>query len=95
MSTWKKKNSVSRFIGSPPGYIGYNEAGQLPEAVPCRPHFLILFDEIEKSHRDVFNVLQILEDGRLTDGKGWTMDIKNTLIIFTSNIGNNVLALRK
>ncbi|PON95385.1 ClpA/B family [Trema orientale] len=95
MSEYMEKHSVARFNGSPPGYIGHDEGGQLTEAVRRRPHSLILFDEIEKAHRDVFNVfLQILEDGRLTDGKGQTVDFKNTIIILISNIGNNVIANR-
>jgi ATP-dependent Clp protease ATP-binding subunit ClpC len=88
MSEFMEKHSVSKLIGSPPGYVGYQEGGQLTEAVRRRPYSVILFDEIEKAHPDAFNVmLQILEDGRLTDGKGRTVDFKNTIIIMTSNIG--------
>lgn len=88
MSEYMEKHSVSRLIGSPPGYVGYEEGGQLTEKVRRKPYSVILFDEIEKAHPDVFNVLlQILEDGRLTDGKGKTVDFRNTIIIMTSNIG--------
>jgi ATP-dependent Clp protease ATP-binding subunit ClpB len=81
---------VSRLIGAPPGYVGYEEGGQLTEAVRRRPYSVILFDEIEKAHHDVFNVLlQILDDGRLTDGQGRTVDFKNTIVIMTSNIGSH------
>jgi ATP-dependent Clp protease ATP-binding subunit ClpB len=84
-----EKHSVSRLIGAPPGYVGYEEGGQLTEAVRRRPYCVILFDEIEKAHHDVFNVLlQILDDGRLTDGQGRVVDFKNTVIIMTSNIGS-------
>jgi ATP-dependent Clp protease ATP-binding subunit ClpB len=83
---------VSRLIGAPPGYVGYEEGGQLTEAVRRRPYSVVLFDEIEKAHPDVFNVfLQIMDDGRLTDGKGRTVDFKNTVIIMTSNIGSAYL----
>ncbi|XP_060959439.1 chaperone protein ClpC1, chloroplastic-like [Cannabis sativa] len=92
MSEYMSKHNYTRFIGSPPGYLGHDEGGQLTEAVLRRPHSLILFDEIEKAHPDIFNtLLQILEDGRLTDGKGQTVDFKNTFIIMTSNIGNDVI----
>ncbi|GMN57508.1 hypothetical protein TIFTF001_026608 [Ficus carica] len=92
MREYMEKHSVSRLIGSPPGYIGYEEGGQLIEAVCRRSHSLILFDEIEKAHKDVFNVLlQIRDDGRLTDGKGKTVDFKNTMILLTSNIGDSVI----
>ncbi|KAF4385729.1 hypothetical protein F8388_010285 [Cannabis sativa] len=92
MSEYMEKHNYARLIGSPPGYIGHDEGGQLTEAVLRRPHSLILFDEIEKAHPDIFNtLLQILEDGRLTDGKGQTVDFKNTFIIMTSNIGNDVI----
>jgi ATP-dependent Clp protease ATP-binding subunit ClpC len=85
-------NAVSKLIGSPPGYVGYNEGGQLTEAVRRRPYTVVLFDEIEKAHPDVFNMmLQILEDGRLTDSKGRVVDFKNTLIILTSNVGSSVI----
>ncbi|MFO8039510.1 MAG: ATP-dependent Clp protease ATP-binding subunit [Sodalinema sp.] len=92
MSEYMERHTVSKLIGSPPGYVGYNEGGQLTEAVRRRPYTVILFDEIEKAHPDVFNMLlQILEDGRLTDAKGRTVDFKNTLIILTSNIGSKVI----
>src|SRR5213075_25380 len=88
MSEYMEKHAVARLIGAPPGYVGYDEGGQLTEAVRRRPYSVILFDEIEKAHSDVFNVLlQILDDGRLTDSKGRTVDFKNTVIIMTSNIG--------
>ena len=88
MSEYMEKHAVSRLIGAPPGYVGYEEGGQLTEAVRRRPYSVVLFDEIEKAHPDVFNVfLQIMDDGRLTDGKGRTVDFKNTIIIMTSNIG--------
>lgn len=90
MSEYMEKHSVSRLIGAPPGYVGYEEGGQLTEAVRRRPYSVILFDEIEKAHPDVFNILlQILDDGRLTDGKGRTVDFKNTIIIMTSNVGSH------
>jgi ATP-dependent Clp protease ATP-binding subunit ClpB len=89
MSEYMEKHAVSRLIGAPPGYVGYEEGGQLTEAVRRRPYCVILFDEIEKAHHDVFNVLlQILDDGRLTDGQGRVVDFKNTVIIMTSNIGS-------
>ena len=89
MSEYMEKHTVSRLIGAPPGYVGYDEGGQLTEAVRRRPYSVILFDEIEKAHTDVFNVLlQVLDEGRLTDGHGRTVDFKNTLIIMTSNIGS-------
>ncbi|NTU52089.1 MAG: AAA domain-containing protein, partial [Candidatus Aminicenantes bacterium] len=92
MSEYMEKHTVSRLIGAPPGYVGYEEGGQLTEAVKRRPYSLVLLDEIEKAHADVFNVLlQILEDGRLTDGKGRTVDFKNTLVIMTSNLGSQVI----
>ncbi len=92
MSEYMEKHTVSRLIGAPPGYVGYEEGGQLTEAVKRRPYALVLLDEIEKAHADVFNVLlQILEDGRLTDGKGRTVDFKNTLVIMTSNLGSQVI----
>src|SRR5574341_476295 len=88
MSEYMEKFSVSRLVGAPPGYVGYEEGGQRTEAVRRRPYQVILLDEIEKAHRDVFNVLlQVLDDGRLTDGHGRTVDFKNTLIIMTSNLG--------
>lgn len=90
MSEYMEKHAVSRLIGAPPGYVGYDEGGQLTEAVRRRPYTVVLFDEIEKAHNDVFNaMLQILDDGRLTDGKGRTVDFKNTVIIMTSNIGSH------
>jgi ATP-dependent Clp protease ATP-binding subunit ClpC len=92
MSEYMERHTVSKLIGSPPGYVGYNEGGQLTEAVRRRPYTVVLFDEIEKAHPDVFNLLlQILEDGRLTDAKGRTVDFKNTLLIMTSNIGSKVI----
>lgn len=92
MSEFMERHTVSKLIGPPPGYVGYTEGGQLTEAVRRRPYTLVLFDEIEKAHPDVFNMmLQILEDGRLTDSKGRTVDFKNTLLIMTSNIGSSVI----
>jgi len=89
MSEYMEKHAVARMIGAPPGYVGYEEGGQLTEAVRRRPYSVILFDEIEKAHPDVFNVLlQILDDGRLTDSKGRTVDFKNTVLIMTSNLGS-------
>ena len=88
MSEYMEKFAVSRLVGSPPGYVGYEEGGQLTEAVRKNPYSVILFDEIEKAHPDIFNLLlQILDDGRLTDGQGRTVDFKNTIIIITSNVG--------
>jgi ATP-dependent Clp protease ATP-binding subunit ClpB len=93
MSEYMEKHSVARLIGAPPGYVGYDEGGALTEAVRRRPYQVILFDEIEKAHPDVFNVLlQVLDDGRLTDGQGRTVDFRNTLIVLTSNLGSEVLA---
>src|SRR6266568_2455275 len=93
MSEYMEKHSVSRLIGAPPGYVGYDEGGSLTEAVRRRPYQVILFDEVEKAHPDVFNVLlQVLDDGRLTDGQGRTVDFRNTLIIMTSNLGSEALA---
>ncbi len=90
MSEYMEKHSVARLIGAPPGYVGYEEGGQLTEAVRRQPYSVILLDEIEKAHRDVFNVLlQILDDGRLTDGKGRVVNFKNTVIIMTSNLGSH------
>ena len=87
-----EKHSVSRLVGAPPGYVGYEEGGQLTEAVRRRPYSVILFDEIEKAHPDVFNILlQLLDDGRLTDNQGRTVDFKNTIVIMTSNIGSPYL----
>jgi ATP-dependent Clp protease ATP-binding subunit ClpB len=92
MSEYMEKHAVARLIGSPPGYVGYDEGGQLTEAVRRKPYSVILFDEVEKAHPEVFNVLlQLLDDGRLTDSKGRTVDFKNTIIIMTSNIGSNVI----
>ncbi len=92
MSEFMEQHSVARLIGAPPGYVGYEEGGALTEAVRRRPYSVILFDEIEKAHRDVFNaLLQVLDDGRLTDGQGRTVDFKNTLIVMTSNIGSQVI----
>ena len=89
MSEYMEKHTVSRLVGAPPGYVGYEEGGQLTEAVRRKPYSVVLFDEIEKAHSDVFNaMLQILEDGRLTDGKGRTVDFRNTIVIMTSNIGS-------
>ena len=93
MSEYQEKHTVSRMIGAPPGYVGYDEAGQLTEAVRRRPYSVVLFDEIEKAHPEVLNVLlQLLDDGRLTDGKGRTVDFKNTVVIMTSNIGSQFIA---
>jgi ATP-dependent Clp protease ATP-binding subunit ClpB len=92
MSEYMEKHSVSRLIGAPPGYVGYDEGGQLTEAVRRKPYAVILFDEIEKAHPDVFNVLlQVLDDGRITDSQGRTVDFKNTVIIMTSNLGSRFL----
>jgi ATP-dependent Clp protease ATP-binding subunit ClpB len=92
MSEFMEKHSVSRLIGAPPGYVGYDEGGYLTEAVRRRPYSVVLFDEIEKAHPEVFNVLlQILDDGRMTDGHGKTVDFKNTIIIMTSNVGSQVI----
>jgi ATP-dependent Clp protease ATP-binding subunit ClpB len=89
MSEYMEKHAVSRLIGAPPGYVGYDEGGQLTEVVRRRPYCVVLFDEIEKAHQDVFNILlQVLDDGRLTDGQGRTVDFKNTVIIMTSNVGS-------
>jgi ATP-dependent Clp protease ATP-binding subunit ClpB len=93
MSEYQEKHTVARLIGAPPGYVGYEEGGQLTEAVRRRPYAVVLFDEIEKAHQDVFNVLlQILDDGRLTDGHGRTVDFKNTVVIMTSNVGSHLIA---
>ena len=92
MSEYQERHSVSRLIGAPPGYVGYDESGQLTEAVRRKPYSIVLFDEIEKAHPDVFNILlQVLEDGRLTDNKGRTCDFKNTIIIMTSNMGSEII----
>ena len=93
MSEYMEKHAVARLIGAPPGYVGYDEGGQLTEAVHRHPYSVILFDEIEKAHPDVFNILlQVMDDGRLTDSKGRTVDFKNTVLIMTSNLGANLLA---
>jgi ATP-dependent Clp protease ATP-binding subunit ClpB len=95
MSEYQEKHTVSRMIGAPPGYVGYEEAGQLTEAVRRRPYSVVLFDEIEKAHPEVLNVLlQLLDDGRLTDGKGRTVDFKNTVVIMTSNLGSHLITER-
>jgi ATP-dependent Clp protease ATP-binding subunit ClpB len=92
MSEYQEKHTVSRLIGAPPGYVGYEEAGQLTEAVRRRPYAVVLFDEIEKAHPEVLNVmLQLLDDGRLTDGKGRTVDFKNSVVIMTSNLGSHFM----
>ena len=92
MSEYSEKHSVARFIGSPPGYIGHDEGGQLTEAVRRRPYSVILFDEIEKAHPEVFDMfLQVLDNGRLTDGKGRTVNFNNTIIIMTSNLGTQII----
>ncbi len=92
MSEYMEKHTVARLIGAPPGYVGYEEGGQLSEAVRRKPYSVVLFDEIEKAHPDVFNVLlQVLDDGRITDGQGRTVDFKNTVIIMTSNIGSQYI----
>jgi ATP-dependent Clp protease ATP-binding subunit ClpB len=92
MSEYMEKHTVARLIGAPPGYVGYEEGGQLSEAVRRRPYSVVLFDEIEKAHADVFNVLlQVLDDGRLTDGQGRTVDFKNTIIVMTSNLGSSII----
>src|SRR4029450_4444540 len=88
-SEYQEKHTVARLVGAPPGYVGYEEGGQLTEAVRRRPYCVVLFDEIEKAHHDVFNFPpQVLADGRLTDGQGRTVDFKNTIVIMTSNIGS-------
>jgi ATP-dependent Clp protease ATP-binding subunit ClpB len=93
MSEYMEKHAVSRLIGAPPGYVGYDEGGQLTEAVRRRPYSVLLFDEVEKAHPDVFNVLlQVLDDGRLTDGQGRVVDFKNTVIIMTSNLGSQFIS---
>ena len=96
MSEYMEKHSVARLIGAPPGYVGYEEGGQLTEAVRRRPYQVILFDEIEKAHPEVFNIfLQIFDEGTLTDGKGKKVDFKNSIIILTSNIGSPILINEK
>src|SRR5689334_20032744 len=90
MSEFQERHTVSRLIGAPPGYVGYDDAGQLTESIRRRPYQVVLFDEIEKAHPDVFNaLLQVLDDGRLTDGQGHTVDFRNTVIIMTSNVGTD------
>jgi ATP-dependent Clp protease ATP-binding subunit ClpB len=92
MSEYQERHSVSRLVGAPPGYVGYDESGQLTEAVRRKPYSVVLLDEIEKAHPDVFNILlQVLDDGRLTDNKGRVVDFKNTIIIMTSNIGSHLI----
>ena len=96
MSEYQERHTVSRLVGAPPGYVGYEEGGQLTEAVRRKPYSVVLFDEIEKAHPDVFNtLLQVLDDGRLTDAQGRTVDFRNTVIIMTSNIGSAVPARRR
>jgi ATP-dependent Clp protease ATP-binding subunit ClpB len=93
MSEYMERHAVARLIGAPPGYVGYEEGGSLTEAVRRRPYQVILFDEVEKAHNDVFNILlQVLDDGRLTDGQGHTVDFRNTIIVLTSNLGSEYLA---
>jgi ATP-dependent Clp protease ATP-binding subunit ClpB len=92
MSEFMEKHSVARLIGAPPGYVGYEQGGYLTEAVRRRPYSLLLLDEVEKAHPDVFNILlQVLEDGRLTDGQGRTVDFRNTVVVMTSNLGSDVI----
>ena len=92
MSEYSEKHSVSRLVGAPPGYVGYDEGGQLTEAVRRRPYCVVLLDEVEKAHPEVFDVLlQVLDDGRLTDGQGRTVDFRNTILILTSNLGSMYL----
>ena len=92
MSEYMEKHSVSRLIGAPPGYVGYDEGGQLTELVRRKPYSVILFDEVEKAHPDVFNaLLQVLDEGRMTDGQGRTVDFKNTVIVMTSNLGSHLI----
>ena len=92
MTEYMEKHSVSRLIGAPPGYVGYEEGGQLTEAVRRKPYSVVLFDEVEKAHPDVFNILlQVLDDGRVTDSQGRTVDFKNTIIILTSNLGSDII----
>jgi ATP-dependent Clp protease ATP-binding subunit ClpB len=92
MSEYSEKHSVSRLVGAPPGYVGYDEGGQLTEAVRRRPYSVVLLDEVEKAHPEIFNILlQVLDDGRLTDGQGRTVDFRNTLLILTSNLGSAYL----
>jgi ATP-dependent Clp protease ATP-binding subunit ClpC len=96
MSEFQERHTVSRLVGAPPGYVGYEEAGQLTEAVRRTPYAVLLLDEIEKANADVFNILlQVLDDGRLTDGQGRTVDFKNTVVIMTSNLGSDVIGRRR
>ena len=96
MSEYMEKHSVSRLVGAPPGYVGYDEGGQLTEAVRRRPYSVVLLDEIEKAHADVFNVLlQVMDDGRLTDGQGRTVDFKNTVVIMTSNVAGGLEGVQR
>ena len=91
MSEYSEKHSVARLVGAPPGYVGYDEGGQLTEAVRRRPYSVVLLDEVEKAHPEVFDILlQVLDDGRLTDGQGRTVDFRNTLLILTSNLGSTL-----
>ena len=93
MSEYSEKHSVARLVGAPPGYVGYEEGGQLTEAVRRRPYSVVLLDEVEKAHPEVFDILlQVLDDGRLTDGQGRTVDFRNTILILTSNLGSQFLA---
>src|SRR3712207_4048027 len=93
MSEFQERHTVSRLVGAPPGYVGYEEAGQLTESVRRRPYSVALLDEIEKAHPDVFNILlQVLDDGRLTDSQGRTVSFKNTVLIMTSNIGSDIIS---
>jgi len=93
MSEYAERHSVARLVGAPPGYVGYDEGGQLTEAVRRRPYSVVLLDEVEKAHPDVFDVLlQVLDDGRLTDGQGRTVDFRNTILILTSNLGSQIIA---
>ena len=95
MSEYMEKHAVARLVGAPPGYVGYEEGGQLTEAVRRRPYSVVLLDEIEKAHPDVFNVLlQVMDDGRLTDGQGRTVDFKNTVLIMTSNVPGGIEGVR-
>lgn len=95
MSEYQERHSVSRLVGAPPGYVGYDEGGQLTEAVRRKPYSVVLLDEIEKAHPDVFNILlQVLDDGRLTDNKGRTVDFRNTIVIMTSNMGSHIISER-
>ena len=93
MSEYSEKHSVARLVGAPPGYVGYDQGGQLTEAVRRRPYTVVLFDEVEKAHPDVFDtLLQVLDDGRLTDGQGRTVDFRNTILVLTSNLGSQAIA---